>query len=37
MMPTEAGFPTIEGGIGLIKSEIRKSLTQNKYAHYIPQ
>jgi hypothetical protein len=37
MIPTEGGFPTTEGGIGLINSEIRKNLTKNKYAHYIPQ
>lgn len=24
MIPTEGGFPTTEGGIGLINSEIRK-------------
>ena len=37
-MPTEGGFPTTEGGIGLINSELRKvSYKKNKYAHYIPQ
>ena len=28
MMPTEGGFPTTEGGIGLINSELIKSLTK---------
>jgi hypothetical protein len=37
MMPTEGGFRTTEDDIGLINIEIRKSLTKNKYAHYITQ
>ena len=37
MMPTTIGFPTTEGGIGLIISELRKCLRQtSKYARYIP-
>jgi hypothetical protein len=28
MIPTEGGFPTTEGGIGLINSEIRKKILQ---------